>query len=277
MPSNNPFQTPGISGSIFCEGINTEALKVVLDTYFNPEFKSVVSIAIMGETGTGKTTLLNKVKHEIENNSNGFLGSVDGYQITDVEDVAYYIRQAFVEDLTRESPSGVSFIHQSATNIVNDSLRLSNQGTQYEAKQLISKFDYLASNEDFVENKIKVYQQHHPEFNISSNLLRAILWTLSAETSMQANDDSYLCASAIAWLKGEPINENESKIMNIPPQFNIINNNKKQSLDILCELLRIVSEHYSVVLAFDELEAIRNNSFGQPFWVNFTLVHQGFT
>jgi Cdc6-like AAA superfamily ATPase len=108
MPSNNPFQTPGISGSIFCEGINTESLTVILDTFRNPEFKSVVSIAISGETGTGKTTLLNKVKHEAESNSNGFFAGVDGYQITDAEDVAYYIRRAFVKELTRESLSGVS-------------------------------------------------------------------------------------------------------------------------------------------------------------------------
>ncbi|MEB3122667.1 MAG: hypothetical protein VKL41_15780, partial [Snowella sp.] len=108
--------------------------------------------------------------------------------------------------------------------------------------------------------------------NISSNLLRAILWTLSAETSIQANDDSYLCASAIAWLKGEQINENEAKIMKIPPQFSIIiNNNKKESFDALCELLHIISEYYSVVFAFDELEAIKPDSFGQPFWVaNFS-------
>jgi hypothetical protein len=170
--------------------------------------------------------------------------------------------------LTRESPSGVSFIQQLATNIVNESLSLSNQVTQYEAKQIISRFDYFARNEDFVENKIKVYQQHHPEFNISSNLLRAILWTLSAETSSQTNDNSYLCASAIAWLKGEPINE--AKIMKIPPQFSIINNNKKEAFDALCELLRIVSEYYSVVLAFDELEAMPPNDFGLPFWVNFS-------
>lgn len=267
MLSNNPFQTPGISGSIFCEGINTEPLKIVLDTYFNPEFKSVVSIAITGETGTGKTTLLNKVKREIENNSNGFFTSVDGYQITDIEDVAYYVLRAFVKELTRQSPSGGSFIQQLATNIVNESLSLSNQIIQFEVKDLVKRFDFFARNKDMVEKVRRVYQSYHPEFNISSNLLRAILWTLSAET---ANDKPFLCASAIAWLKGEPINENEAKTMKIPPQFSMINNNKKESFDALCELLRIVSKYYSVVLAFDELEAIPPDHYEQPFWVNFS-------
>ena len=240
MPSNNPFQAPGIRGSIFCKDINTEPLKVILDSYYNPELKSVVSISIMGETGTGKTTLLNKIRHNVEKNNDGFFVSIQGNQIAHVEDVEYYVLRAFVKELTREGQSGVSFIQQLATNIVNESLRLSNQDTQYEAKQIISKFDYLARNEDFVENKIQVYQQHHPEFNISSNLFRAILWTLSAETSTQASNDFYLCPSAMAWLKGQPINEKESKRMNIPPQCNIINNNRKESLEPLCELLHIV-------------------------------------
>jgi ABC-type dipeptide/oligopeptide/nickel transport system ATPase component len=191
MQSNNPFQRPGISGSIFCEYINTEPLKVILDTHYNPEL-SVVSIAIIGETGTGKTTLLNQVKRHIESNNGGFFAGVDGYQITDVEDVAYYIRRAFVKELTRESSSGVSFVQQLATNVVNESLRLSNQSIQFEAKDLIKKFDYLARHKNMVEKVKGVYQQYHPEFNISSNLLRAILWTLSAETSLQASDDSYL-------------------------------------------------------------------------------------
>ena len=266
MQSNNPFQTPGISGSIFCEGINTEPLKVILDTYHN--LKSVVSIAITGETGTGKTTLFNKVRRNVENNSNGFFVSVQGHQITHVEDVEYYVLRAFVKELTRESSSGVSFIQQLATNIVNESLKLSNQDIQFEAENLIKKFDYLARNREMVEKVRKIYQKHHPEFNVSSNLLRAILWTLSAEASIQASDDSYLCASAVAWLKGEPISENEAKTMKIPPQLAIINNNKKESLETLHDLLRIVSEYYSVVLAFDELESIKDNNFGQKYWVD---------
>lgn len=266
MQSNNPFQTHGISGSIFCEGINTEPLKVILDTYHN--LKSVVSIAITGETGTGKTTLFNKVRRNVENNSNGFFVSVQGHQITHVEDVEYYVLRALVKELTRESSSEVSFIQQLATNIVNESLKLSNQDIQFEAENLIKKFDYLARNREMVEKVRKIYQKHHPEFNVSSNLLRAILWTLSAEASIQASDDSYLCASAVAWLKGEPISENEAKTMKIPPQLAIINNNKEESLETLHDLLRIVSEYYSVVLAFDELESIKDNNFGQKYWVD---------
>ncbi|MEB3120032.1 MAG: AAA family ATPase [Snowella sp.] len=169
MPSNNPFQTPGISGSIFCEDINAEPLKVILDTYYNAELKSVVSIAIMGETGTGKTTLLNKIRRNVENNNDGFLVSVKGHQITSVEDVAYYVLRSFVKELTRESQSGVSFIQQLATNIVNESLRLSNQNIQFDVKQLISRFDFLARNKQMVERVRRFYQQHHPEFNISSS------------------------------------------------------------------------------------------------------------
>ncbi len=79
----------------------------------------------------------------------------------------------------------------------------------------------------------------------------------------------YLCASAITWLKGEPINEHEAKIMNIPPQSII--NNKKESFDVLCKLLHIVSEYYLTVLAFDELESIKDDNFGQKFWVELSL------
>ena len=239
----NPFQIAGISGAPYYDEINSEVKDKIIQLF--RDTNNLFSIAITGDPGTGKSSMIGHIRNEVEKHDNAVCVIIKVNQLSPLNAIAYYTLQIIIKDLARISDNGLSYLQEIALNIYNQCK------------------DSLASNQKFNVEKIRsIYQQNNPEFNSDTNILRAIIWTYN-KIAEENNIDNYIMPIALNWLKGEDINEDEANILKLPRQSSKIREDESSSLERLMRTLSIVAKYKKIIIAFDEWESdIINPSTG---------------
>ena len=231
---DNPFQKPGIGSFIYYDGVNSEVRDTILHIFRRAQ--GLYSIAVTGDPGTGKTTLLKHIKNQVEEQDNSVCIVINGNRLLSLNAIAYYTLQIVIEDLIKPP---YNHLEEIAKNIYDQSVT------------------YLNSDQRFdVEKICRKYQEKNPELNgnIDIDILRAILWTL--DTISEQNEIDYtMMPIAIKWLKGQDINEDEANILRLPRQSSEIRKDEESSLQRLRFMLLIIAKYKKLIIAFDEWES----------------------
>ena len=224
----NPFQIAGISGAPYYDEINSEVKDKIIQLF--RDTNNLFSIAITGDPGTGKSSMIGHIRNEVEKHDNAVCVIIKVNQLSSLNAIAYYTLQIIIKDLARISDNGLSYLQEIALNIYNQCK------------------DSLASNQKFNVEKIRsIYQQNNPEFNSDTNILRAIIWTYN-KIAEENNIDNYIMPIALNWLKGEDINEDEANILKLPRQSSKIREDESSSLERLMRTLSIVAKYKKIII-----------------------------
>lgn len=275
----NPFLKPPIVNSKdiwsdqICdfEEIHADASQKIFDAL--QQVKGTFSIAIVGDVGSGKTQLFSRVRHKLSGNEEAFCIYVNADQIASLDFISVAFQQFLVDSLFHTGKSGVTYLQEIATNLVNQALEGIKSTKRFSAHELLDQFNQLATNKSLVDKITGQVQQLKPYLSDSSEVIRALLWTLSASSkpildesdflsdslTSSKSTNYYLAPSATDWLKGIEINEDDARIMKLSNKSFRDEERESEALRRAMQLLRIASEYKSVVICFDELDAIKHN------------------
>lgn len=267
----NPFLKPGIvtekdmwdSNFSDFDELNSYVFQQVIKSL--RQVKGAFSIAITGEVGSGKSHLYSRIHHQLSKNNEAFCIRINADKITSLDCINYYFLQFLIDGLSHPRESGITYLQEIATAIVNKSLEgIESIRSLKKPQELLEIFDSIAKKKGAVEKITKKIQQLKPYLIDSSNVIRALLWTLSAPSQKEVlNHNEYLFPTAVNWLKGIEIPEEDAKIMKLPSR-NFTEDDKdreSQALNQALQLIRIISDNKSLVICFDELDSINVSQF----------------
>jgi len=274
--SKNPFLKPAIVNAKNIWGeefydfaeLNSDVSEKIIKTL--NQVQNTFSIAVVGDVGTGKTQLFSRIRHQLLQSDSSFGVYISADQISSLDFIAVAFQQFLVDSLCHRGNHNVTHLQEIATHLVNQSLKSIGSSKQFSPEELVETFDKLAASGQLVQKITKQIQQTYPYLKDSSQVIQSILWTLSASNKpildeslfLQNNSDSecinhYLSPSAIDWLKGIEIPEEDARIMRLTARSYKDQDREAEALNRTLQLLRIVSEYRSVVICFDELDAAR--------------------
>jgi Cdc6-like AAA superfamily ATPase len=275
----NPFLKPPIVNSKdiwsdqICdfEEIHADASQKIFDAL--QQVKGTFSIAIVGNVGSGKTQLFSRVRHKLSSNEEAFCVYVNADQIASLDFISVAFQQFLVDSLFHTGKSGVTYLQEIATNLVNQALEGIKSTKRFSVHELLEQFNQLATNKSLVDKITGQVQQLKPYLSDSSEVIRALLWTLSASSkpildesdfltdspTSSKSTNYYLAPSATDWLKGIEINEDDARIMKLSNKSFKDEERESEALKRAMQVLRIASEYKSVVICFDELDATKYN------------------
>lgn len=208
----------------------------------------VTSIAIAAPVAFGKTHLLSRIRHHLEQEGGALFVYAGGNNYTDLNLVKYQFQKTLAHSLSKSGSQGVMQWQEVAAAIANEG-RNENSPTPAE---LVKKFDQayansLAKNKNLMNALQKQVLKNKP--NADPYILRAILWTLS-ETQAHF---------AIKWLSGEELVQFNADELGLPNPSKTNQDREAEALKNIQQILNLVSYYNPVVICFDEID-VKNNS-----------------
>jgi Cdc6-like AAA superfamily ATPase len=240
--------------------------------------RGTFSIAVTGAVGSGKTHLFSRLRHHLSERDAGLSVYFPADQIPTNEEsiitVPLYVvfLQSVVASLCRPAPSGGTYLQEIATNLVNQALTGIKSPQRFTVTKLLERFHVLATNNNLTEKITRQIQQDKPYLLDSTDVIRALLWTLSdakqnPQTILEENPastDYYLAPRAVAWLKGKEILDEEAQIMKVVQEQYADAMAGAKAQERAMQILRITAEYRPVLICFDELDAIKWSANGDP-------------
>lgn len=254
IKNNNPFMIKFVDQHrIWEEGFPDvpEINAHVSDAIFNAinqvsqnELPSI-GIIITGEKGLGKTQVISRIRHRLQNESKAFFVYMGSYG--DLNYIKSEFRQQLTFSLKRTGVEEVTQWQELAANMV-----FTAKGNRpCSPKELANgKFATLVKNNSKTpETWANAICSRKPELT-NPYLVKAILWTLSEKHAPYA----------ISWLSGQELTQAKADELGLP------NNSQKDELATFkttCELLALISHYNNIVFCFDELDDPSCNSSGE--------------
>lgn len=252
----NPFLESAIADSkdiwaddlVMFDELHNSAFHTIIDAL--REVKGVFSIALTGSTGTGKTHLVARIRHHLRDQA--YCIYVNADKVIHLDNFSAAFLKFVIDNLSRPSSSGVMYIQEIATALFNRALEVANKNKRFQPQELTNEFNSLVRKDNNLVDKVRsIIQKDNPALTDSTNLIRAILWTLST------SGDNFLAPIALDWLKGEEISSDDARIMKLP------SGNEQGYLDRSLQILRIASLYKPIIICFDELESNKADKYGR--------------
>jgi KAP family P-loop domain len=213
----------------------------------------VTSIAITAQQGVGKSHIISRIRHQLERDGSALFvyASVNNY--TDLNLVKYQFQQTLSESLKHNGSQGVMQWQEVAAAMANEGFKVINPAaSSLSPSELVSRFDkvyksWLAKNKNLMDTLTKKVLQTKP--NADPDIVRAILWSLS-ETQ---------APFAINWLSGKDLAQSKADELGLPNPNKTTQDREAEALNIIRQILNLVSYYNSVIVCFDEID-VKNNS-----------------
>lgn len=241
---HNPFSQPPILraqhvwGKSFpdIESLNAHASDAVFSALDDVRVGCypTTSIVISAENGTGKTHVISRIRHRLQNQGGALFVFANEF---DADDIESSFQKLLSNSLRQIGAKEVSQWQELATEITNSVLSERNPNAKiFSPKALIAKFDKITD-----QNISNLIDQINKEFCRKNNvqdpdIVKAILWSLSAFQSTYAAN----------WLAGKELAQHKAIELKLPTQ--------RQSFDSIVQILQCVSQFNQLVICFDELE-----------------------
>ena len=194
--------------------------------------------AIIGQRGLGKTQLLARLHHHLNNNDKAFFVYMGEYDNLDL--IKSEFLQSLVYSLKREYCPNVNQWQALAAAMYFDA----RGNTPCSVEHLVNQFPSIFAKDP---TKINIWTngiaKKCPDIK-NVFLIRAILWTLLPEAA----------PFAAMWLAGKKLSEEEAKSLNLPVD------REPDSFAYTCDLLNLITRYKTIVFCFDELDTPQVNS-----------------
>ena len=205
--------------------------------------RKVVGITLKAEKGLGKSHIISRIRHRIQEMGNAIFIYMGDYG--NLNDIRSEFLKTLAVSLKYIGSKDVSQWQELATDLCNDVYN-----KQYHPHQLIRGIPKeLARNPNFIGDLTDRICLRKHEISDPS-LIQAILWTLSPVHAPHA----------ISWLSGKNLPQSKSDQLSLPNSGQA--DRSSESFDIVCEILGLISQYKSIVICFDQLEGTAINDAG---------------
>ena len=243
--SQNPFAKPpflnasDVWGNEFfdVETINVHASDAIfqaLDQIRAGQYPTT-SIAITAQDGTGKTHIISRIRHRLQEHGGGLFVYANKYG--NINQIKQGFQRILAESLGKIGRDGVRQWQELATAMSNDALKAGTSNPKiYSPPDLVEKFKKGKQSQvkKWIKELTKTFLQAQ---DVSDpDIVKAIFWTLSDDQSLYA----------IKWLEGQELAQYKSNELELPSQ--------RQSFDAVLQILDLISQYNELVICFDELD-----------------------
>lgn len=197
----------------------------------------VRGITITADKGFGKTHLISRIRHQLKSEDNTLFIYMSEYE--NLNNIKSEFLEAVISSLKHDTDGKVSQWQEVATALINRAYK-----ETYKTEDLLRKFpSVLVKNPNLLDTLTTTILRIKPD--IDPYLVRAILWTLNENYAPYASK----------WLAGEELPQSFADKLGLPTTI-------KDSFQVLCQLLDLVSAYKVPVICFDELDSADHNNFG---------------
>jgi hypothetical protein len=205
----------------------------------------VTSIAISAEPGAGKSHIIGRIRHRLQDEGGALFIYMRRYG--DLNLIKYQFQQILADSLKHVGSQGVMQWQELATSMLNQTLN-----KNLVPVKLVEKFTAEVQRNrsvvDQVTNKFLAAKS-----SISDPyIVRAILWTLSKPHA----------PFAINWLSGKDLADVNAQELGLPNTSKDIKFKEAEALNTAMQVISLVSDYCPLVICFDELEGVEVNEGG---------------
>ncbi|MEL6231130.1 MAG: ATP-binding protein [Cyanobacteria bacterium J06627_3] len=244
LRDHNPFSQPPILraqhvwGESFpdIESLNAHASDAVFSALDDVRAGCypTTSIVISAESGTGKTHVISRIRHRLQQQGGALFVFANEF---DADDIESSFQQLLSNSLKQIGAKEVRQWQELATEITNSVLKAKNPNTKlFSPKELIARLDKITE-----QKASRLIQQINKDFCRKNkvqdpDITKAILWNLSI------NQADY----AANWLAGMELAQYKAIELKLPTQ--------RQSFNAIVQILQCISQFNQLIICFDELE-----------------------
>lgn len=243
--SQNPFTKPpylnagDVWGQEFCdvETINAHASDAVfqaLDQIRAAQYPTT-SLAITAQDGTGKTHIISRIRHRLQEHGGGLFVYANKYG--NIGQIKQGFQRILAESLGRIGRDGVRQWQELATAMANNALQIAQSNAKvFSTQEFLEKFKAGTPRQvkKWIKELTKAFLQAKSVND--PDIVKAIFWTLSEEQSLYA----------IKWLEGQELAQYKANELELPSQC--------QSFEGVLQILDLISQYKELVICFDELD-----------------------
>jgi hypothetical protein len=243
--NQNPFAKPPFlnAGDVWgqeffdVETINAHASDAVFQALaqIRAGHYKTTSIAITAQDGTGKTHIISRIRHRLQEHGGGLFVYANKYG--NINQIKQGFQRILAESLGKIGRDGVRQWQELATAMANNALKVSKPNAKvFSPQELLGKFKAGTPKQlkKWVKDLTKAFLQAKSVND--PDIVKAIFWTLSDEQSLYA----------IKWLEGQELAKYKADELELPTQC--------QSFEAVLQILDLISEYKELVICFDELD-----------------------
>lgn len=255
LRQNNPFAQPPLVSSeeiwntenfldleVFNQHVSDAVLQAVND--IQQKKYNATTILMLGDRSGGKSHLMRRLHYRIHQDHSGIfilIGSLN------VQQPRESFQELLSASLRRPGPMKISQWNRLAIKMF-DTIRQHKHQARIPQSQLIQLLDqeYQKGSErivKFIENIARHYLDIKQSIQ-DEDIVKAIFWTLVKSES----------SAACKWLGGQEIAAYKASQLHLPTQY--------QSLNAIQNILEVLSQHYELIICFDELDTSDFNEAG---------------
>ncbi|MBE9054868.1 ATP-binding protein [Sphaerospermopsis sp. LEGE 08334] len=208
----------------------------------------LTTILITAPIGTGKTHIVHRISHQIQEKDNAIFIYANGNNYTDLDIITYQFQQTLVDSLCHIGKQNVTKWQEIATAMANQALKsIRPDAKTLSPKVLIEKFDtiyinWLSQKKNLMDLLVQQLRKSNP--TTDPDIIRSILWTLS---------ENY-APFATKWLAGDDIAKSHIDAMGLPNTLKTTKDKEAEALKNIQQMLSLISLYNTVVICFDEGE-----------------------
>jgi KAP family P-loop domain len=243
--SQNPFAKPPFlnAGDVWgqeffdVETINAHASDAVFQALaqIRAGHYKTTSIAITAQDGTGKTHIISRIRHRLQEHGGGLFVYANKYG--SIGQIKQGFQRILAESLGKIGRDGVRQWQELATAMANNALQIAQSNAKvFATQEFMEKFKNGTSRQvkKWVKELTRAFLQAK---SVSDpDIVKAIFWTLCDEQSLYA----------IKWLEGQELAKYKADELELPTQC--------QSFEAVLQILDLISEYKELVICFDELD-----------------------
>lgn len=243
--SQNPFAKPPFlnAGDVWgqeffdVETINAHASDAVFQALAQIRTGQypTTSITISAQNGTGKTHVISRIRHRLQEHGGGLFVYANEYG--NISQIKQGFQRILAESLGNIGQDGVRQWQELATAMANNALKFSKPNAK-----VFSSQKFLQEFKAGTPKKIKSWVKDITRLFLQAksvndpDIVKAIFWTFSEEQSL----------FAIKWLEGQELAQYKANELELPSQC--------QSFKAVLQILDLISEYNELVICFDELD-----------------------
>jgi AAA ATPase domain len=205
----------------------------------------VRAIALLAESGMGKSHVLSRIRHQLQAQGNGLFIYINAQQFTDTSLIRQQFLYALVNSLKYPGSQGVMQWQELAIFPLERALAISHpEATGLAAKKLIKKLNEqpLVKNQAWVNQVTEILFKVQPDIE-NPDLLRAIIWMLCNAQAPYARH----------WIAGRPIAKWKLDEVGLSDRSG--ENRESSAWEMTMQILQTITQYLPVVIAFDRLES----------------------
>jgi hypothetical protein len=195
--------------------------------------KSVNSITITAEAGSGKSHIISRIKHHLPDEGNVLF--VYMHEYSNLKLIKCQFQRVLADSLNRFGSKEVTQWQELAAAMVNQT-----RGINQSPKKIVEEFSRVSL--DVIDDLTTAIQKEKPD--VDPDIVKAILWTLSPNRSSHASK----------WLSGRVIPIRKADELDLPHSRE--QENEADAFDTVKQVLGLISDYYSLIICFDELDGI---------------------